>query len=40
MNEIVSNVNDRIESLEDFNRFGPAKLEKIHNALDIDFTAT
>ena len=29
----------RIENLEDFNKFGPDKLETIHNALDGDFTA-
>ena len=40
MSDIVSSVRDRIQSLEDFNKFGPDKLEKIHNSLDIDFTAT
>ena len=40
MNEIVTLVEGRIENLEDFNKFGPDKLETIHNALDGDFTAT
>ena len=40
MSDIVGSVRDRIESLEDFNKFGPDKLQKIHNSLDIDFTAT
>lgn len=40
VNEVVSLVEGRIENLEDFNKFGPDKLETIHNALDADFTAT
>ncbi len=36
----MNGVKDRIENLEDFNRFGPDKLDKIHSSLDIDFTAT
>lgn len=36
----IKQFQERIETLEEHNNFTPDKMSKIHNALDIEFTAS